>query len=306
MIRFIRTLLVAASCFMLTLAPALAASTASTLPELPAATASFDSGTLHIDRYGSGANVLIFIPGLSCGPWTWAEQIARFSKDHTVYALTLPGFDGRPFTAQPDLFAAFDRDFWSFLDAQHINKPVVIGHSLGGTLALMLAENHPERLSAVIALDGLPVFPTVVQATPAARLAAAQKLAAQIKGETASQMLIYERGYMKMATTNPAYVDPAAQLESTSVPAAVADWMSEDLAGDLRPQLPKATVRIVELMPYATPSPYTKDQTVAFYRALLAGAPNATVVPIDDARHFAMLDQPQAVDAAIAHVLASP
>jgi pimeloyl-ACP methyl ester carboxylesterase len=192
------------------------------------------------------------------------------------------------------------------LNAQHIVRPVVIGHSLGGTLVIALAEEHPERLSAAIALDGLPVFPTAAQMSAEQRAAAADALAAQIRSQTPAQVLAAETSYMQtIGTLDPALVAPTAALEARSDPAAIAAWAQTDLKADLRPALASATVPLLELMPYAPGGPYTEDQTVAFYRTLLAGAPNLTVVPIDGAKHFAMLDQPASVDAAIGRFLAT-
>ena len=285
------------------LAAALAVS--SLMPSRPAPNAAFDSGTIHAARCGSGGTTLVFSPGLGSGPWSWAEQITRFSKDYTVYAITLDGFDGRAYAPRPDLFAAFSSDFWTFASAQRLDKPILIGHSLGGTLALLLGETHPERLGGIVALDGLPVFPMLAQSTVEQRNAAALQLSGTIANESREQLLAYDRGYMKqIGTVRDELVDPAATRLAASDPHAVAAWSQRDLSLDLRPELSKVTTPVVELMPYAPPSPYSKEQTLAFYQMLLGGAPHANVVAIEGARHFAMLDQPAAVDEAITQFLA--
>ncbi len=302
--RLSRALCATAFCFSTLLCAARASAAA--LPPLPHAARSFDAGTLHVDVYGSGPQALIFIPGLSSGPWSWAEQIAHFSPSYTVYALTLTGFDGRSFAASPDLFGTFSADFWSMLEKQNVSHPVVIGHSLGGTLAIDLAEQHPDRLRAAIALDGLPVFPDVAQVTDAQRAAAAKRMTAAIGGESHAQLLAYELNFMKTAgTIDPSMVQTLAENCANSDPKAIAAWGAADIGTDLRPQLKNATVPLLELMPYAKPSMYSQSQTLAFYEMLLAGAPDAKVVPVEGARHFAMVDQPSAVDAAITQFLAS-
>jgi pimeloyl-ACP methyl ester carboxylesterase len=273
---------------------------ASSLLPLPKPQSSFDSGMLHVDVYGSGAQSIVFIPGLACGPWSWSEQIAYFSKTYTVYALTLPGFDGRPFgMPSDDLFAAFSTDFWTMLGAKDIVRPIVIGHSLGGTLAIDLAEEHPERLRAVVALDGLPVFP----ATDAQRATMAKRTDA-IASQTHDQFEAYEVRFMQMSTIDPAMAQPLAEESSASDPRAVAAWAKADLTADLRPELKNATLPLLELMPYVQPSLYTQEQSLGFYQSLLAGAPNVRVVAIPGARHFAMIDQPSEVDAATTEFLA--
>src|SRR5579883_1454871 len=113
---------------------------AETPPALPRAVQSFDAGSLHVDVYGTpGKPALVLIPGLACGPWEWSGEIARFSPDYAIYALTLPGFDGRA-PISGSLFPTVTADFWSMIDAHHLTRPIIAGHSLGGTLGIVLAE----------------------------------------------------------------------------------------------------------------------------------------------------------------------
>ncbi len=87
---------------------------------------------------------MILIPGLASGPWSWYGTIAHFQPQYTIYSLTLPGFDGRPATTKTPLFDTFASDFTALLDQRKIDKPIVMGHSLGGTLAIMLGEQDAE------------------------------------------------------------------------------------------------------------------------------------------------------------------
>jgi pimeloyl-ACP methyl ester carboxylesterase len=298
---FFRT---AAASFALLLVPPLAASAAS-VPVLPAADAQYDAGSLHVSRFGHGDPVVL-LPGLTTGPWEWSDVIRRLSPRHTVYAVGLPGFDGRPAATAP-LFDRAARDLWSFLDAQKIARPVLIGHSLGGTLAILLGEQHPERLRGIVALDGLPIFPGLERTTAEERATMAQRMSGPIGGQTRAQLLEFEKGYMKSAggVLDAQLADQLAELESNSDTNAVAQWLREDLSGDLRPDLAKISVPLLEIVPYNAPDlanapqQYTEDQKVAYYRTLLSGVPKVQVVSVSPARHFAMLDQPDRVFAII-------
>lgn len=274
------------------------------LPSAAAPSEGFDVGTLHVERYGNGATPLILVPGLASGAWEWRGTVAQFAANHTVYVLTLPGFDGRPASTQAPLFAGFARDFWTLLDTRKIDRPVVIGHSLGGTLAIALAETHPERLRGIVAVDGLPVFPTAAGMTPEQRATAAKTLSASVAAESQADFAAYEVRYMQQVGTLDAQLAPQlGELAARSDRGAVAAWIAEDLTTDLRPQLGHITIPFVEMMPYASPSPYTQAQTQAFYESLVAGAPHVRVVPIAPSRHFAMLDQPAAFNAEITRFL---
>ena len=277
---------------------------------VPPADAQYDSGSLHIARYGHGDPVVL-IPGLACGPWEWSDTIRHLLARYTVYAVTLPGFDGRPATTPP-LFSRSTADLWTFLDAQKIARPVVIGHSLGGTLAILLGEQRPERLRGIIALEGLPILPGMERINTEQRLGAADQTYTQIAGQSHQQLLDYEKGYMKTAggVLDAPLGEQVAELEARSDPAAVAQWLREDLGSDLRPDLPRVSAPLLEIAPYNAPDvvnapvSYTEDQKATYYRGLLAGAPKVQIVTISPARHFVLLDQPDRVFAVIDAFLA--
>jgi pimeloyl-ACP methyl ester carboxylesterase len=289
-----------AAAFMLPLA-----SSAAALPSLPAADAQFDAGSLHVARFGHGG-AIVLLPGLTAGPWEFADLIRRFSPRYTVYAVSLPGFDGRA-GAAPPLFDGFARDFWSMLDAQKIVRPVLIGHSLGGTLSLLLGEQHPERLRGIAAIDGLPILPGIERATPEQRAAAAQQASTQIAALTHQQLLDYDKAYMNSSggMLDSEQAAAAAALAANSDPPTTAQWLREDLIADLRPELAKITVPLLEIVPFNAPDlagaplSFTEEQKVGYYRTLLSGAPNVQIVSVSPARHFAMLDQPEKVFAIV-------
>jgi pimeloyl-ACP methyl ester carboxylesterase len=246
------------------------------------------------------------LPGLTTGPWEWADLIRRLAPKYTVYAVSLPGFDGRP-AATPPLFERATGDVWAMLAAQKIERPVLIGHSLGGTLAILLGEQHPDRLRGIVAIDGLPIFPGMERMDLAQRIAAAQQATAPIAGLTHQQLLEYDKGYMKSSggVLDPEQADRAAELAANSDPAAAAQWLREDLSADLRPDLAKITVPLLEIVPFNTPDlagaslSYNETQKTAYYRGLLTGVPKLEVVLVSPARHFAMIDQPDKVFALV-------
>ena len=127
----------------------------------------------------------------------------------------------------------------------------------------------------------------------------------------ASQKLANEEQYMStIGTIRSELVEPAAQLEAKSDMKAVAAWMREDLTSDLRPQLAKIVIPFLEIMPYnpadaKPPMNFTQEQTLAFYRSLVAGAPKVSVVAVAPSRHFVMLDQPAAFEKEIEDFLVS-
>jgi pimeloyl-ACP methyl ester carboxylesterase len=118
----------------------------------------FDVGAMLVERHGQGGRPLVLIPGLASGSWAWQDTVREFGPQHALYVVTLPGFDGRP-AVEGRSFEAAGKAVLDLIESRKLDKPVLIGHSLGGTLAIALAEQRPELVGGIVAIDGLPVFP---------------------------------------------------------------------------------------------------------------------------------------------------
>jgi pimeloyl-ACP methyl ester carboxylesterase len=56
----------------------------------------FIIGTLLVQRLGERGTPIILVPGLASGAWVWQDTASRLQDSHTVYVVTLSGFDGSP------------------------------------------------------------------------------------------------------------------------------------------------------------------------------------------------------------------
>jgi pimeloyl-ACP methyl ester carboxylesterase len=302
-------------------APAVPASVATTLAPLPAATETFTVGTLKVQRYGDAGRAMILIPGLECGPWEFSRTIDALKGDHRVYALTLAGFDGvpapKPDPAAGNLMDRADASLLQLIRSHHITKPALIGHSLGGTLALRFAGEHARLLAGVVAVDGLPVFPFMDGMSREQRAAMAARMKARIAAMTRAEFKDYALGYMRrMGVIDPGLAAKTAKRLAKSDPKASGEYIAADVSADDRDKLKQASVPILEISPYYAPDfeqaakrsgrPMISEQAkTAYYQRMLENAPDAKVVSISPARHFVMLDQPQKFQAALNRFIAS-
>ncbi len=104
---------------------------------------------------GNGKQAIIFIPGFGCPGDVWKETLATYEKAYKCYTLTMPGFAGLPAEASPS-FKGWEDEIAAYITQNKINKPIIIGHSMGGGLALAIAADHPELPSKIIIVDALP------------------------------------------------------------------------------------------------------------------------------------------------------
>src|SRR5580704_5732544 len=96
-----------------------------------------------VSKTGHGSP-LIFIPGLECSGDVWKDAVAHFSDRHTCYVLTLPGFAGQPPISDSNILATVVSQLAEYIHENHIQKPVIIGHSLGGWVALAIGVAYPD------------------------------------------------------------------------------------------------------------------------------------------------------------------
>lgn len=268
----------------------------------------FEVKGMLVERHGSGARPLVLVPGLSSGGWVWGQMVRDFSPTHTVYVVTLPGFDGRPAVAG-DPFDAAKGALTELIASRKLSKPVLVGHSLGATLALALAQDLPQQVGGVVAIDGLPVFPRTEEMAPEQRAAMADGIRRQMAALTAPAFASQQHQYMRsIGMVDLGKADDAARLSARSDPAAVAAYMGAILARDLRPGLAGVQAPVLMLVPYFAPDAVvlnniTSADKLAYYRELMSGTPRLEVEAIDKARHFAMVDQPEAVADAVRRFL---
>ncbi|HZX28111.1 MAG TPA: alpha/beta hydrolase [Telluria sp.] len=267
----------------------------------------FEAGGLLVERHGDHGTPMILIPGLASGAWVWQETVRQFQGEHVLYVVTLPGFDGRPATGG-DVIAKAQQGLAELISSRKLAKPVLVGHSLGATLALAFAEKHPDSVGGVVAIDGLPVFPGTENVPLAQRAQMAAAMKARMAGMTRDAFVAQQAQYMRVVgSIDMSKADDLARMTSRSDPAAVADYMEGALALDLRHDLPAITAPVLVIAPYFEADSQTISAAAKadYYRTLMNGTPKLNVVPVSPARHFAMIDQPQQVNDAIRAYLKS-
>jgi pimeloyl-ACP methyl ester carboxylesterase len=272
-------------------------------------------GGLRVEAYGSGAPAMVFIPGLACGSWVWDSAVRHYAPTHAVYVVTLAGFDGLPAAAAPGIDGA-EASLLELLTTLKLDRPIIVGHSLGGFIALRFGTEHAELIRGIVAVDEPPVLPPFARDTPAERKVEANRFFDRVSGLTPAQFGAGQKKVIATMVGDPTKADQVAVLAARSDPATVAAYGRDLYAADLRPELKKLTVPVLEIAPVPTKAAdyegpqaltQTPEQRAAAYRgyyaSLFPGAPSVEVVAITDSLHFVMIDQPQALYAAISRFI---
>jgi len=263
----------------------------------------FESGVLLVERHGQRGRPLILIPGLAGGSWVWQDAIAQFKDEHAVYVVTLPGFDGRA-PVPGNMLKAAQQSLHELIVSRKLAQAVLVGHSLGGSLALAIAQQHPDLVGGVATIDGLPVFPGTEDIPIDQRPQMAEGIRQRMGGIKPDAFAAQQRQYMRSTgVVDMARADELAKLNANSDPAASVQYMGEAMTLDLRPGLAAIKAPVLVLAPFfetdAAQTGGTVASKVEYYKSLMAGTPKLEVAVIPDARHFAMFDQPRHVSDAL-------
>ena len=125
----------------------------------PPAAAQQKPGRITIRSVGQGTPVVL-IPGLASPPAVWDDLAEKIGTRHRLIFVQVNGFGGsKPgMDPQDGLLPGAVDELAGWLAANHIAKPAVIGHSMGGLLGMMLAKAHPAAVGKLMIVDSLPFF----------------------------------------------------------------------------------------------------------------------------------------------------
>jgi pimeloyl-ACP methyl ester carboxylesterase len=118
-----------------------------------------DGVHLAFEDSGRGEPPLVLIHGWTCDHTYFAPQAEYFGRQHRVISVDLRGHGESDKPVQDYTMAGFADDVAWLCDELHVEKPVIVGHSMGGVIAFEIAARHPNLPSAVVAVDS-PLIPS--------------------------------------------------------------------------------------------------------------------------------------------------
>jgi pimeloyl-ACP methyl ester carboxylesterase len=117
-----------------------------------------DGLRLYYERAGAGPE-LLFHPGWCCDQSWFRPQFERFARTHAVTALDMRGVGKSDTPVDGYAISDFADDLAWFCEEAGISRPVVVGHSLGGMIAIELAARYPRLARGLVLVDPGPVDP---------------------------------------------------------------------------------------------------------------------------------------------------
>lgn len=275
--------------------PFLTIALASALLAAPAASAPFKPARISVAVRGSGPDVIL-IPGLSASRGIWNGTVAAV-PGYRYHLVQVAGFAGTPAAGNSagKVAAPVADEIARYIAANRLGRPAIVGHSMGGSIAMMIGARHPEAAGRVMVVDMLPA-PARPFGIPAAAIGPLAKL---VGGEM--QGVDRLRHDLKSLVGRFGNSD---WLESRSDAGVVGRSLEELLSTDLGPELPR--IRAPLTVVYACPKlSYACGPLTRAYGSAYAARPGTKLVRIDRSGHTVMWDQPAAFQGALRAFLAA-
>ena len=111
--------------------------------------------TLAFERSGSGPPMII-LHGLFGSSTNWKSIAQCLTKSYTVDRVDLRNHGASPWHDTMNYLAMAD-DVKQFIEQHQLEHPIVLGHSMGGKVAMVLAVRYPALLKSLIVVDIAPV-----------------------------------------------------------------------------------------------------------------------------------------------------
>lgn len=253
--------------------------------------------SFNVNKQGQGSP-MIFIPGLITSGEVWNETAEHFSKTNECHVLTLAGYAGQPPLEKAPYLATYKSEIIRYIEEQQLKEVVLVGHSIGGYLSLMIGlENHPSIQKLVI-VDAMPHFAMVMN--PNAKEGfdeeSAKRYMATFEAYDKDQIKNYRMMMAQGMTKNQAKWSELVNWSMSSDMKTEAYSSHEMLATDLRERIAtiKVPIMVLAAFDYTEMYPqYTLEVAKSTYQSQYAHAKDCELVMAEGAKHFIMWDKPE-------------
>jgi pimeloyl-ACP methyl ester carboxylesterase len=259
-------------------------------------TRGFVSDRISVVTRGAGPDIIL-IPGLASHRDVWAGVADSLDDRYRLHLLQLNGFAGAQPGANVDgpVSAPVAQEVARYIRESGLQRPAIIGHSMGGTIGMMLAARDTGSVGRLMVVDMTP-FMGVMFGPAAATPEGLRKIADGMRDTILAQPIGSNTSMLEQMVSGmtrvPAMRNTLLQGLRDSHKPTVANAFRELVATDLRPELARITAPVTVLYVHPTNIPLKPAVFDAATRQSWTTLRNVRLVKIEDSNHFIQMDQP--------------
>ena len=114
----------------------------------------FTQSAISVVRTGKG-NPIIFLPGFTAPGAVWDETVKHLDTSYTSYMVSYAGFNGLAPIATP-WYDAIKKQVVDYIKKENLSHITLIGHSMGGNLAIDVATELPALVTGLVIVESIP------------------------------------------------------------------------------------------------------------------------------------------------------
>ncbi len=242
---------------------------------------------IYIEKIGNGDPIL-FLPGFTTPGSVWDETIEQLPGNYVSIKVSYAGFNNLPAIEMP-WYETIKTELIEYIQEENLNKITIIGHSMGGMLAIDLAESIPDKIHKLVLVDALPsIRALMMPGVPAEAIQYESPYNTQMLAQSDTEI----QEMAKMMSQNMTYkADRVEELTKWAMEADRKTYVygyTDLLKLDLRESL--KSIKIPTLILGA--SFPDKDVVRKNYDEQFANLSEKEILIAPESKHFIMFDEP--------------
>ncbi|HZV85852.1 MAG TPA: alpha/beta hydrolase [Brevundimonas sp.] len=266
----------------------------------------FRSSRIAVTTRGRGPDVIL-IPGLASTAEVWTGLAGQLQGRRRLHLVSVRGFgDLSPqANAEGAVMAGVAAEVRRYISEQRLDRPALIGHSMGGQVGLRVAADGGTRIGRVMTVDSSPFFPALISPGATVRdvepIAQVAYQALQFLGDNALKTRGRSMGLELGGAADAVFQSMGWQGGDRRV---LAQALYEVMTVDLRRRLPDITAPVTVVYGWSADDASPRARADSLFRGAYASLRRtATFERIEGAEHMVMIDQPRRFLAAVERFL---
>lgn len=248
----------------------------------------FAQGNAYQVKVTGHGQPIVFLPGFTCPGEVWDNTISNLESNYQTHQFTYAGFGGVPGIELP-WYGTLVEDISAYIENNNFKNVILMGHSMGGMLAIDIAARLPKRVKKMILVDALPnIREIIMPQVPVEQIAYDSPYNHQML-EASDSALAVTAGYMAKGMSNQTrhhqeLVDYILNADRKTYVYGYTELLKLDLKDRLNDITAKTLILGADF-----PS---KEAVLPNFESQYANLKNKEIKIATNSKHFIMYDQP--------------